>query len=88
MKNLASRGLLSVEDMNALFEERLRVSLPGGSFKVIQHNYSNTGRIKVYGGQLPMSMVIRLQPEGHITPLNPVPEKANGRLTGAGSRTN
>jgi len=72
MKNLTSRGLLSVEDFNALFEERLRVNLPGGSFKVIQRSYNRGRGCQVYEQHMPVLFVIYLQPEGHITPLNRV----------------
>ncbi len=73
MNSITSRGLLSVEEMNALFEERLRVNLPGGSFKVIHRKYSGDCGCVAYDHQLPLSMVVRLQPEGHILPLNATP---------------
>ena len=91
MNNLSTRGSLSVEEMNALFEHRLRVNLPGGSFKVIQRTYSNSSPIKVYDGQLSLSMVIRLEPEGHIIPLEPVPAAAKSDaslFTGKRSQSN
>jgi hypothetical protein len=72
--------------MNALFEERLRVNLPGGSFKVIQHNYSGASGSKVYDQNLAYTSVIRLQAEGHILPLNPVPSMSD--RIGKGSETN
>ncbi len=76
MNSINSRGLLSVEEMNALFEERLRVNLPGGSFKVIHRKYSGASGSMTYEHQLPLSMVVRLQPEGHILPLNATPAVA------------
>ncbi len=91
MNNVSSRGSLSVEEMNALFEGRLRVSLPGGSFKVVQHSYSGASGCKVYDRQLSFSLIIRLQPEGHILPLNPVPARESDDILGwmdKGSRTN
>ncbi len=75
MKDLTSRGLLSVEEMSALFEGRLRVCLPGGSFKMVRRNYSSKWGCHVYEKKLLVSSVIYLQPEGHILPLNPVPSK-------------
>jgi len=91
MSNLLSHGILSVEEMNALFEDRLRVSLPGGSFVVVQRSYSNASGSQVYDQHLSYSMTIRLKPEGHILPLNPVPVMMTGDSlprTGKGSRAN
>jgi hypothetical protein len=80
MKNLSSRGKLSVEDMNDLFEGRLRVNLPGGSFKVVQRSYSGPRGSQVFDHELRVSTVIFLQPEGHILPLNPVPARSESSL--------
>ncbi len=91
MNNVSSRGSLSVDQVTALFEERLRVNLPGGTYKVIQQSYSGASVSMWDDRRLAYSMVIRLQPEGHILPLNPAPVMESEdflRWTGKGSRTN
>jgi hypothetical protein len=91
MKNLSSRGLLSVEDLNALFEERLRIHTHCGCFKVVERHYSSSRGSQVYDRNLPMSIVISLQPEGRTLPMDPVPAKASSTAwyrTGKGSQAN
>lgn len=70
-------GTLSVEDMNALIEGRMRVDLPGGFFKVTQQTYSAKAGVKVYQSGLPLSMVVRLTLEGRGTILEPAPAQTS-----------
>ncbi len=64
MFNLSTQGMLPVEDLNALFEEGLRVKLPGGLYKVTSHSYSCDCGTKVYERRLPLSVAIHFQPVG------------------------
>ncbi len=70
MNRSFSHGMLSVDEMNALFDEQLRVQLPGGSFKVIQHSYSGECGCRVYENNLPLSITVRLEREGRKASLN------------------
>ncbi len=64
MYNLSTQGMLPVEDLNALFDEGLRVKLPGGLYKVTSRSYSCDCGTKVYEHQLPLSVSIHFQPVG------------------------
>ncbi len=64
MYNLSTQGMLPVEKMNALFEEGLRVKLPGGLYNVTSRSYTCDCGTKVYEHQLPLIMSIHFQPVG------------------------
>ncbi len=89
MYDLSTQGILPVEDMNALFEERLRVKLPGGLYKVSSRSYSCDCVTKVYEHQLPLSMSIRFQPVGRrVANLDHAPAASKGTRNATTGKSN
>ncbi len=90
MKNLASRGILSVEEMNALFENRLHVRLHCGMYRLVQHSSSFSSGCRVFGRKLSYCMTFAFKPEGRRIPLDPLPAWSANRQprTGKGSLSN
>ncbi len=89
MYNLSTQGMLPVEKMNALFEEGLRVKLPGGLYKVTSRSYDCDCDTKVYEHQLPLARSIRFQPVGRrVANIAHAPAASSNGTDAGNSNTN
>ncbi len=91
MYNLSTQGMLPVEEMNALFEDGLRVKLPGGLYKISSRSYACDCSAKVYEKGLSLAMKIRFQPVGRrVANFDHAPAQSKGtrNATSGKSSTN
>jgi hypothetical protein len=88
MSDLSSRGMLSVEEMNALFENRLRANVYDSNYRIVRRGNSFSSGVKVYGHPVSDFMTFGFQFEGQNLPIDPLPAQPASSQPSLGSRAN